>query len=78
MIATTALSVRSRRFIVDALMGTAALLLAFAAFIAATDPYLLTLLAALVGIGLLIEPRILYRRARPSDSGPSIEANTSL
>jgi hypothetical protein len=78
MIANTEVIVRSRRFIVDALMGMAALLLAIAAFVAATDPYLLVLLVALVGLGLMIEPRTLHHRARPSDSRRSIEAKTSV
>jgi hypothetical protein len=46
-----------RRFIVDVTMGFAALLLAVAAFTATTDPYLLGVLAALIGVALMLEPR---------------------
>jgi chromate transport protein ChrA len=65
MIAGNELIGRSRRFVVDALTVIAAVLLAVAAFTATIDPYLLIVLAALIGIALKIEPR------RPKPSGPS-------
>jgi hypothetical protein len=59
---------QSRRFIVDALMGVAALLLALAAFTTTTDPYLLAIVsAALIGLGLALEPRTSLRRQLPTE-----------
>jgi hypothetical protein len=72
----SALVFNSRRFLVDALLGIASLLLAVAAFTATADPYLLAVLAALIGIALKVEPRS-RRSSVPSDSKQSIaEAET--
>jgi hypothetical protein len=57
MVRGTELFFRSRRFVVDLVTAMAALLLAVAAYTATIDPYLLVVLAALIGVALMVEPR---------------------
>ena len=62
----------SRRFLVDVLMGIAALLLALAAFATTADPYLLAVLsAALIGVALVLEPRAVPREPQTGTLRPS-------
>ena len=61
---------RLRRFIVDALVGAATLAVAIAATgTTASVPYMLSIVGALVGIGLILEPSI---RAQPGGETNSL------
>jgi hypothetical protein len=65
MVRGTELFFRSRRFVVDLVTAMAALLLAVAAYTATIDPYLLVVLATLIGVALMVEPRSSRPPSRP-------------